>query len=145
QSQASVPPAPGLIDTTAEAESCLPLIMAWSSNASYWLSAFTSAGSISDSNDGSSSANSAIVLISAAAVVLSSYGFSVEFNALIWRITPGVFSLLVQKSGSPCLASRASRAAVLLAMSKRVPQLCEPGAEFVGSPPEIGIHCRCPS
>ena len=52
QSQASVPPAPGLIDTTALAESCLPLIIACSSNASYCFSAFASAGSISASNDG---------------------------------------------------------------------------------------------
>ena len=67
-----MPPAPGLIETTAEAESCLPLIIAWSSNASYCFSALASAGSISASNEGSSSASSAIVLISPAAAFSSS-------------------------------------------------------------------------
>lgn len=60
QSHASVPPAPGLMVTTAFAPSCLPLIIALSSKASSFGSAAASTGSISASNAGSSSASSAI-------------------------------------------------------------------------------------
>src|SRR5262245_32447198 len=61
-----------------------------------------------------------------------------------WMV-PRAASWLFQKLGSDCFASRASRAAVLAGMSKRVPQLGEPGAQFVGSRTEIGVHREYPS
>ena len=67
-----MPPAPGLIETMALAASCLPLIIACSSNASYWCSARSNSGASSASNESSSSANSAIALRSSAARFSSS-------------------------------------------------------------------------
>src|SRR5438309_8431273 len=55
-------------------------------------------------------------------------------------MVPRAASWLVQNPGSACLASSASRAAVFPGMSKRVPQLGEPGAQFVGPPPEVRVH-----
>src|SRR5690348_1205275 len=55
-------------------------------------------------------------------------------------MTPLAASGLLQKSPSICLASRASRVRVLPATSKRVPELGESGAQFVGPAAEIGVH-----
>ena len=140
QSQASVPPAPGLIETIALAESCLPLIIACSSKPRTASTRDRLRRSAPASSDGSSSASSASALTSLIALV----EFLVRLEQRVERLLglDGLLGLLlvVPEVGLALHVRSLSRSLSLAAMSKRVPQLGEPGAQVVGPASQVRVH-----
>ena len=144
KSQASVPPAPGLIDTMALAASCLPLIIAWQLERLELLLGLRRAPApISASNAG--------VLVRQLGHRGDVVGGAGQF---LVRLEEGVehLHLLDDAAGRVLVVPevrarpawpRARRGpSVLPGMSKRVPELGQPGAQVVGAAAEVGVHRR---